>query len=128
MSKILIVDDELNNRLLLEEILEDFEANGTQLLYASDGQEALEIIRSQKPELVFLDIMLPDMNGLELCRLLKSELEYKDLFIAVLTAKTQASDKKRAQEVQADMYISKPFRKKVIIDLVKQLFGTAAER
>lgn len=124
MSKILIVDDEPNNRILLQEILEDFEAGGTRLLYAADGAAALEMIRAEKPDLVFLDVMLPEMSGFEVCHTVKDELGLKDIFIAMLTAKSQDADRRKAKDAKADMYIIKPFKKSVITDLVDKVFNT----
>ncbi|EHQ89673.1 response regulator [Desulfosporosinus youngiae] len=122
MNKILIVDDELNNRLLLQEMLEDFEEDGTQLLFAADGAEALAIIQSEMPALVFLDIMLPEMDGFEVCHTVKSKLGLQNIFFAMLTAKSQAADRRKALDVKADMYITKPFKPKVIIDVVNKVF------
>lgn len=120
MSKILIVDDEPNNRILLQEILEDFEERGVRLLYAENGAEALDIIRTEteKPDLVFLDVMLPEMDGFDVCRAIKYKPDLEDIFVALLTAKSQDADKKRALEVKADRYITKPFKSKVIVDVV----------
>lgn len=125
MSKILIVDDEPNNRLLLQEILEDFEEDGTQLLCAADGAEALDIILSEKPDLVFLDIMLPEIDGFDVCHTVKNKLGLKNIFIAILTAKSQDMDKKKAVDAKADIYITKPFKKRVIVDVVSKVFGTS---
>lgn len=125
MNKILIVDDELNNQLLLQEILEDFEESGTQLLYAADGAEALEIIQSEKPHLVFLDIMLPVMDGFDVCHTVKHKLGFENIFIAILTAKSQDVDKKKAEDVKADRYVTKPFKAKTIVDLVHSVFNNS---
>ena len=127
MNKILIVDDEPNNRILLQEILEDFEEDGTQLLYASDGVEALDIIQSEKPKLIFLDIMLPEMDGLDVCHTVKCKLGLENIFIAILTAKSQDVDKRKAMDVKADMYITKPFKTRVIVDVVNKVFSTAMD-
>ncbi len=125
MNKILIVDDEPNNRILLEEILEDFEEDGILLFYAADGAEALDIIQLEKPDLVFLDIMLPEMDGFDICHTVKYKLGLENIFIAILTAKSQDADKKKAMDVKADMYITKPFKTRVIADLVNKVFSTA---
>lgn len=125
MNKILIVDDEPNNQILLQEILEDFEENGIRLLFAADGAEALAIIQSEKPDLVFLDLMLPEMDGFAVCRAIKHQLGLENTFIAILTAKSQDIDRKRAVDVKADMYITKPFKAKVIVDVVNKVFSAA---
>lgn len=125
MNKILIVDDESNNRTLLQEILEDFEENGTRLLYAADGAEALDLIKSERPALVFLDVVLPKMDGFEICHTVKDELGLNDIFIAMLTAKAQDTDKRQAKRVKADAYIAKPFKIKTITDVVATVFNPA---
>jgi len=109
MKKILIVDDEINNRLLLEEILEDFKDKGVEILLAKDGKQALSIIKSESPNLVFLDIMMPIINGYEVCYIVKKELKLPDVYIVLLTAKGQTEDKNRGLEVLCDKYITKPF-------------------
>jgi len=125
MNKILIVDDEPNNRILLQEILEDFEECGTRLLYAADGAEALDIIQKEKPDIVFLDIMLPEIGGFEVCHTIKHKPGMEKVFIVILTANSQEADKRKAAELKADMYITKPFKAKVIVDVVNEVLGTA---
>lgn len=125
MNKVLIVDDELHNRLLLQEILEDFGGDGIQLLSAANGSDALAIIRAEKPDLVFLDIMLPDIDRFAICQTVKNELGLDQIFIVILTAKGQEVDKRKAIAVKADLYIAKPFKIKVIVDVVERVFGNA---
>ncbi|NEP14813.1 MAG: response regulator [Symploca sp. SIO2C1] len=108
-KKILIVDDEHYIRMLLEETLEDLEDEGVELLIASNGAEALETIKTEKPELVFLDVMMPKMNGFDVCNIVKNELKLDDTYIIMLTAKGQEFDKQKGQEVGADLYMTKPF-------------------
>ena len=128
MNKILIVDDEPNNRLLLQEILEDAEEDGARLLYAVDGVQALDRILSEKPALVFLDIMLPEMDGFDVCSTIKSKPGFENIFIAVITARGQEADRKKAMEAKADMYIAKPFKKRAILDIVNKVFHAGADR
>ena len=109
MKKILIVDDEANNRLLLEEILEDFKELGVEILLAEDGRQALDIITSEVPDLVFLDIMMPEVNGYEVCNIVKKQLNLLNIYIVLLTAKGQAEDKNKGFNVLCDRYITKPF-------------------
>ncbi|MHC5732917.1 MAG: response regulator, partial [Nostoc sp.] len=70
-QKILIVDDEPNILILMEQALEALEDEGVELLTARNGEEALEIIKTEKPNLVFLDVMMPKMNGLKVCQIVK---------------------------------------------------------
>ena len=109
MKKILIVDDEANNRLLLEEILEEFKEQEVEILLAKDGRQALDIITSQAPNLVFLDIMMPEVNGYEVCDIVKRQLKLLNIYIVLLTAKGQAEDKNKGFQVLCDRYITKPF-------------------
>ena len=109
MKKILIVDDEVNNRLLLEEILEEFKEKGVEIFLSKDGKQALDIIKSERPDLVFLDIMMPTINGYEVCNMVKKELKLLDIYIVLLSARGQAEDKHRGLEVLCDKYITKPF-------------------
>ena len=73
-QKILIVDDEAHIRMLIEQTLEELEDEGVNFLTAENGENALEIIQEENPQLVFLDVMMPKMNGMEVCRRVKKEL------------------------------------------------------
>jgi two-component system alkaline phosphatase synthesis response regulator PhoP len=115
-KKILIVDDEVHIRALLEHALEDLEDEGVELLFAKDGDEGLKAIKKEKPDLIFLDIMMPKMNGYDVCREIKKDPEFNTSYIIMLTAKGQTSDKIRGEEVQADEYITKPFNPDEILD------------
>jgi DNA-binding response OmpR family regulator len=108
-KKILIVDDEPHIRLLLEQTLEDLEEEGVELLIADNGEEALNTIKTEKPDLVFLDVMMPKMNGFDVCNAVKNELSLKGVYIIMLTAKGQEFDKHKGKEVGADLYMTKPF-------------------
>jgi DNA-binding response OmpR family regulator len=108
-KKILIVDDEPHIRLLLEQTLEDLEDEGVELLTADNGEEALDTIKTEKPDLVFLDVMMPKMNGFDVCNTVKNELSIKDVYIIMLTAKGQEFDKLKGKAVGADLYMTKPF-------------------
>ena len=108
-KKILIVDDEPHIRLLLEQTLEDLEDEGVELLTADNGEEALDTIKTEKPDLVFLDVMMPKMNGFDVCNAVKNELSIKAVYIIMLTAKGQEFDKRKGKQVGADLYMTKPF-------------------
>ena len=105
--KILIVDDEAFIRVLLQQTLEDLEDMGVELLLAADGQEGLDIALSQKPAIVFLDVMMPKLSGYEVCRKLKAT--DADIYVILLTAKGQAMDKEEGTRVGANEYVTKPF-------------------
>ena len=122
-QKILIVDDEAHIRMLIEQTLEELEDEGVEFLTAENGEIALEIIQKENPKLVFLDVMMPKMNGMEVCRRVKKELELKDVFIVLLTPKGQELDRQRGQEVGADVYMTKPFDPEIILSKAKEVLG-----
>jgi len=124
-QKILIVDDEAHIRMLIEQTLEELEDDGVEFLTAENGEIALEIIQKENPKLVFLDVMMPKMNGMEVCRRVKKELELKNVFIVLLTAKGQELDRQRGQEVGADVYMTKPFDPEIILSKAKEVLGLA---
>lgn len=122
-QKILIVDDEPNIVILMEQALESLEDEGVELLTAKNGVEALEIIKTEKPNLVFLDVMMPKMSGLEVCQVVKHELQMTDVYIIMLTAKGQEFDKQKGIDVGADLYLTKPFRPKEVQEKSMQILG-----
>ena len=123
-KKVLIVDDEPNILILMEQALEKLEdEDNVELLTAKNGVEALELIQQEKPDLVFLDVMMPKMSGLEVCNAVKNELEMEDICIIMLTAKGQEFDKQSGMAVGADLYITKPFRPKEILAKSREVLG-----
>ncbi len=114
-KKLLIVDDEAHIRMLIEQTLEELEDEGVEFLTAENGEQALEIIQAESPQLVFLDVMMPKMNGMEVCRRVKKELMLDDVYIILLTAKGQELDRLKGQEVGANVYMTKPFDPEVIL-------------
>lgn len=115
MKKILIVDDEENIRKLMHIILEETEDDGTEIFEAVDGEEALEIIEREKPQLIYLDIMLPKIDGYDICHRVKTK--YGDsIYVVLITAKGQEYDKKKGLEKGADMYLTKPFDPEFILN------------
>jgi DNA-binding response OmpR family regulator len=121
MAKILIVDDEAHIRLLLEQTLEDFEDKGVDILTASNGKKALDIILEEKPEIVFLDIMMPELNGYDVCLKVKNEYRLMKTYIIMLTAKGQESDQKKGFDCGANMYMTKPFDPDLVISKVSEI-------
>ena len=108
-QKLLIVDDEAHIRMLIEQTLEDLEDEGVELLFAENGEQALDIIKKEEPNLVFLDVMMPKMNGMEVCQKVKKELNLSHVYIILLTAKGQEVDRQKGLEMGADRYMTKPF-------------------
>ncbi|MEN9215014.1 MAG: response regulator [Gloeomargarita sp. DG02_4_bins_56] len=122
--KILIVDDEPHLRLLLEQTLEDLaDEAGIELLTASNGLDALKLIQTQHPNLVFLDVMMPKMNGFEVCQRVKKELALEGVYIILLTAKGQEFDKAQGQAVGADLYMTKPFDPDQVVQRSREVLG-----
>jgi DNA-binding response OmpR family regulator len=122
-QKILIVDDEAHIRMLIEQTLEELEDEGVEFLTAENGEIALEIIQKENPQLVFLDVMMPKMNGMEVCRRVKKELGLDKVFIVLLTAKGQETDRQKGQDVGADVYMTKPFDPEVLLEKAREVLG-----
>lgn len=123
MSKILIVDDDPHIRLLLKQSLEELEEEGVKLLIADNGELALSIITSEIPQLVFLDVMMPKMNGFDVCNSVKNDTDLSHIFIVMLTVKGQKIDKQRGEDVGADIYMTKPFSPDEILKVARNIFG-----
>lgn len=121
--KLLIVDDEPHIRMLLAQTLEELEDEDVVFFTAENGEEAVEIIQTEKPQLVFLDVMMPKMNGMEVCRKIKKELAMNEVFIVLLTAKGQEMDRQKGHEVGADLYMTKPFDPEAILNKAKEVLG-----
>jgi|SRR5687768_1052092 two-component system, OmpR family, alkaline phosphatase synthesis response regulator PhoP len=122
-QKILIVDDESHIRMLIEQTLEELEDDGVEFLTAENGEIALEIIKRENPQLVFLDVMMPKMNGMDVCKKVKKELGLDNVYIVLLTAKGQELDRQKGQEVGADVYMTKPFDPEVILRKARQVLA-----
>lgn len=123
MPKILIVDDEPHIRLLLERVFQRLEDKGVELLTANNGFDAIKTIEAEKPALVFLDVMMPKVNGFEVCNTVKNVLGMKDVYIVLLTAKGQEFDKQKGKEVGADIYMTKPFNPDEILGKAITVLG-----
>lgn len=120
-KQILIVDDEAFIRVLLKQTLEDLEDMGVDLLVAADGEEGVEIALRRHPDLIFLDVMMPKLNGYEVCRRIK-EADSR-AYIMLLTAKGQAIDKEKGLAVGANEYVTKPFDPDYILERAAEVLG-----
>lgn len=116
--KILIADDNENIRDALTYLLED---EGYDLLLAKDGADTLRKVREIHPDILFLDIMMPEINGYDVCRAIKTDPDLKKIYIIILTAKGQVAEQERGKEVGADEYIVKPFSPMDILSKVKNI-------
>jgi DNA-binding response OmpR family regulator len=122
---VLIVDDEQHIRLLIEQTLEELVDDGVELYTASDGDEALAAIEAQSPDLVFLDVMMPRRNGLEVARAVRDELGRADTHIVLLTAKGQAVDRDAGLAAGANRYLTKPFDPDELLAIARDVLGPA---
>ena len=122
---VLIVDDEQHIRLLIEQTLEELLDEGVELYTASDGDEALAAIEAQSPDLVFLDVMMPRRNGLEVARAVREEMGKADTHIVLLTAKGQAVDREAGLAAGANRYLTKPFDPDELLAIAHEVLGTA---
>lgn len=116
MNKVLVVDDDIN---LLDTLKYNLAKDGYKVVEAENGIQALEMARQEKPDLILLDIMLPGMDGLEVCRILRKEMAVP---ILMLTAKTAEIDKVVGLEMGADDYITKPFSIRELMARVRAIF------
>jgi two-component system, OmpR family, alkaline phosphatase synthesis response regulator PhoP len=122
-GKILIVDDEAHIRLLIAQSLEELEDNGVSILIAEDGDEAVDIVQKEHPNLVFLDVMMPRLNGFDTCEKIKNTLGLTEVKIVLLTAKGQEFDRERGKEVGADLFMTKPFDPDELLAIAEKIIG-----
>src|SRR6266700_2163961 len=120
--KILVIDDE---SVLVETIAYNLEQAGYQVITAEDGTSALQAAYRELPDLIILDIMLPEMDGLEVCRQLRRESSTATTPIMMLTAKGDEIDKVVGLEVGADDYVTKPFGRRELLARVRALLRRA---
>ena len=120
LHKVLVVDDELNIRNILDFTLG---AEGYRVIAAGDGEEALTLAATEEPDLIILDVMMPRSDGFEICQRLKENPATAGIPVILLTARNTSDDRRRGSEVQADEYITKPFRPQMLIDKVQSLLG-----
>ena len=99
-------------------LLED---EGYKLALARDGADALKKVREFLPDILFLDIMMPEMNGYEVCRAIKNDPKLRNTYVIMLTAKGQVAEQERGKEVGADEYIVKPFSPMEILSKIKNI-------
>ncbi len=121
IKKVLIVDDEPNFLILMEQILEELEEDGVEILTAKNGKEAMEIIQRENPDLIFLDVMIPYISGLEVCEKVKADKNLNKSYVILLTAKGQSFDQENGINAGADLYMTKPFRPREILAKSKEI-------
>jgi DNA-binding response OmpR family regulator len=127
-KKVQIIEDESHIKALLiqtletafEDIIDDEEL---EILEATDGVEGLQIAKEERPDLIFLDIMIPKIDGFEVCQKLKEDPSFKNTYIIMLTAKGQVVDKEKGLSVGANEFVTKPFNPDFIISKVEEKLG-----
>ena len=124
-KRILVVDDEARVVAVIQKRLE---SAGFEVITAMDGTEALMKARSEKPDLILLDLILPKLNGYQVCSILKRDSTYKQIPILMLTARSQENDVDEWMRVGADAYMIKPFKGEMLLWQIEQLLAKAEEK
>lgn len=119
-KRILIVDDEPNIVLSLEFLMQ---REGYQVATAADGDTALEALAAQAPDLVILDVMLPKVNGFDVCRRIKADPRWKGIRVLILTARGRDTEVSKGLGLGADLYVTKPFSTKELMAQVRELLA-----
>lgn len=117
MTTLLLVEDSMPTRKIMSQLLIK---QGFKVETAIDGAQALEVLPAISPDLVVLDIVMPNMNGYELCRQIKSDPKTKNVPVIICSSKGEDFDKYWAMKQGADAYIAKPFEEKELIATIKQ--------
>ena len=124
-EKILVVEDEKD---ILELVKYNLEREGYDVLALHSAEEALKRLSKELPDLIILDLMLPGMDGLETCRLIKQETKTRDIPIIILTAKSEESDVIVGLQLGADDYVTKPFSPKVLLARIKAVLRRLSQK
>ncbi|NOZ62348.1 MAG: response regulator [Calditrichaeota bacterium] len=119
-KKILIIEDSLTMQRILSFVLE---REGYDVEIAGNGVEGLEKARAIKPDLIFTDLMMPVMDGFEVCRQIRADDSLKDTIVIILTGRGQDSDVEKGLQMGADDYLMKPFDPPKVVERVRQIFG-----
>lgn len=117
-KKILVVDDDPYILMSLEYLMQK---NGYDVIVARNGREALDLVNAERPELVILDIMMPDVDGFAICKIIKQDPVLKNTIVVFLSAKTRESDQKKGIELGAALYVFKPFSTRTLIKEINHL-------
>lgn len=123
-KKVLIVDDDPQVRKILERMLAGLEY---EVISTADGQAALEAISQVYPDLIILDIMMPGMSGIEVCRRIRQDFPKKGIQVLMLSAKDSQADRRRALEYGADDFVTKPFHIASLARKIQYMFGKKGE-
>ena len=119
-QRILLVDDEPS---IVKMVGKRLEVEGFEVVVAMDGQEGLSRAQTERPDLIVLDLMLPKLNGYEVCTMLKQDARFQRIPIILFTAKAQEKDEKLGMECGANAYVRKPFRAQELLDKIHGLIA-----
>ncbi len=119
-KKVLIIDDDITVQRLLEFILRKFEVD---ILIAGDGDTGIKLAKDEKPDLIFLDVMMPGKSGIEVCREIKSDPDLHNIYVVMLTAKGEETEIKDMFDSGADEYVPKPFSPSGISEIVRKVIN-----
>ena len=122
MSKVIVIDDEPFILMMIEDKLKKAKI---EVVTLRESKNALEVIRRERPNLVILDWMMPEMSGIELCKKIKNDSDIADIPVFMLTAKGQDSDEQLGLQSGVTRYITKPFSPKSLLEMVQETIGTA---
>ena len=120
MSKVVVIDDEPFILMMIEDKLK---RAGIRVIALRESREALAVIRREKPDLVILDWMMPEVSGIDICRMVKADEELRETPVFLLTAKGQDADKQIGLQCGASMYITKPFSPKALLEVVTKVIN-----
>jgi CheY-like chemotaxis protein len=122
-QRVLLVEDNEDNRTIYSTVLRHL---GYQVIEAQDGVRAIELARSEHPELILMDISIPALDGWEATRILREDPATRDIPIVALTAHALSDDRERAAEIGFASYLAKPIEPRAVVDEVRRLIGDAA--
>ncbi len=120
MSKVVVIDDEPFILMMIEDKLK---RAGIHVIALRESRDALSVIRRERPDLVILDWMMPEVSGIDICRMLKADDALKETPVVLLTAKGQDADKQLGLQCGASMYITKPFSPRALLEIVTKVIG-----
>jgi DNA-binding response OmpR family regulator len=122
VSKVIVIDDEPFILMMIEDKLKKAKID---VMTLRESRNAFEVIKKDKPELIILDWMMPELSGIDLCKMIKADPELKDIPIFMLTAKGQDSDEQQGIQCGVSRYITKPFSPRSLLEMVQEIIGKA---
>ncbi|MBI5847714.1 MAG: response regulator [Nitrospirae bacterium] len=122
MSKVIVIDDEPFILMMIEDKLKKAKIDVTTL---RESKNALEVIKKNMPDLIILDWMMPELSGIDLCKMIKADPGLKDIPVFMLTAKGQDSDEQQGLQCGVSRYITKPFSPRSLLEMVQEIVGKA---